>query len=99
MKTIPSWKTLGLVLLFGGLLSAASLIHPSPLMAEESLTQTVETAGKAMVDSIKKGLQNTRDYLKSDKFHQDANRFSTDAGKAVKNGGDWLGKKLDEMKK
>lgn len=76
-----------------------SLPDRIPFAGAVDLSQSLKETGQKVAGAIKHGLQHTRDYLQSKQFHQDASRFAQDAGIAVKNAGNWLGKQLDNAKK
>lgn len=76
-------------------LSAALLGSFKAARAQDSVSKEIDKAGA----SVKNAVRETGDYLKSDKFHEDMKRFTDGLSKAIKKGGDWLGKKLDGQSK
>ena len=81
------------------LVLAMTLPESSHPAFAEDLSQSIKDTGHKVVESVKQGLQKTSDYLQSKQFHQDVSRFAQDTGKAIKNGGNWIGKQLDNAKK
>lgn len=66
-----------------------------PVHAADEITKEADKAGKSIQNTVHK----TGDYLKSDRFHRDLKKFTDGVSKAIKNGGDWLGRKIDSLSK
>lgn len=98
MSNRTRWGQRAMVLMAAGILAGTVPGWVSGARADD-FSQTLQKTGKAVEHSVKKGIQETGNYLKSEKFHQDVKRFTDDTAKAVRNGGDWVGQKLDSTKK
>lgn len=89
--------TIGLFTLLLGVLLVGGL--PRGVSAAEDLPQKVKDAGNSVEQSVDQAARKTGAYLQSDAFHQKVKRVVDEAAMAIKNAGNWLGGKIDEMSK
>jgi len=99
MKTSLKKMTWPIVLV--ALLLACILVPGSarPASGADDLSSKVTDAGKSVEKSLDRAATQTGAYLKSDSFHKKVKQVVDGAAEAIRNAGNWVGKKLDAMSK
>lgn len=75
------------------------LAVPHGAIAGEDFSSKVDDAVKSAQKSVDHAFQKTREYLKSEAFHQDLKRVTDGASNAVRKAGDWVGNQIDSASK
>ncbi|MHB1607000.1 MAG: hypothetical protein ACYCTV_11550 [Leptospirales bacterium] len=86
--------------LFALLLVSMGLMGvPVKSSCADDLSQKAKKTGKSIDQSARHAAHKTGKYLKSEQFHHDLKKAVNGTADAIRNGGNWVGHKLDSGSK
>ncbi len=97
MKKVLKERSALSLISIAGLLVIGFLAFVPKIALSEDLEKKAQDAGKDLSRSIRNGIKQSEDYLKSDSFHRTVHRIASGAAEAVRESGDWASRKLDSI--